>query len=51
MSCEVAALSFQANANYGTWSIEFENLLSQPNNNIQFIVQRRHLMVDLYMTV
>ena len=23
MSCEMAALSFQANANYGTWSIDF----------------------------
>ena len=23
MSCEVAAISFQANANYGTWSIVF----------------------------
>ena len=24
MSCEVAALSFQAHANNGTWSIDFE---------------------------
>ena len=24
MSCEGAALSFQANANYRTWSIDFE---------------------------
>ena len=23
MSCEVAALPFQAHANYGTWSIDF----------------------------
>ena len=23
MSCEVTALSFQAHANYGTWSIDF----------------------------
>ena len=23
MSCEVAALQFQAHANYGTWSIDF----------------------------
>ena len=23
MSCEVAALSFQTHANYGTWSIDF----------------------------
>ena len=23
MSCDVAALPFQANANYGTWSIDF----------------------------
>ena len=23
MSCEVAALPFQARANYGTWSIDF----------------------------
>ena len=23
MSCEMAALSFQAHANYGTWSIDF----------------------------
>ena len=23
MSCEVAALTFQANGNYGTWSIDF----------------------------
>ena len=23
MSCEVAALSFRAHANYGTWSIDF----------------------------
>ena len=23
MSCEVADLSFQAHANYGTWSIDF----------------------------
>ena len=26
MSCEVAALPFQANANYGTWSIDFVHL-------------------------
>ena len=25
MSCEVAELPFQAHANYGTWSIDFEN--------------------------
>jgi hypothetical protein len=24
MSCEVAALPFQAHANYGTWSIDFD---------------------------
>ena len=24
MSCEVAALPFQANTNYGTWSINFD---------------------------
>ena len=24
MSCDVAALPFQAQANYGTWSIDFE---------------------------
>ena len=25
MSCEVAALPFQAHAIYGTWSIDFDN--------------------------
>ena len=25
MSCEVAALSLQAHANYGTWSINFDS--------------------------
>ena len=26
MSCEVAALPFQAHANYGTWSIDFAEM-------------------------
>ena len=25
MSCEVAALPFPAQSNYGTWSIDFDN--------------------------
>ena len=28
MSCEVAALPFQAHANYGTWSIDFKGILN-----------------------
>ena len=27
MSCEVAALPFQALANYGTWSIDFAEII------------------------
>ena len=25
MACEVAAVPFQANANYGTWAIDFDH--------------------------
>ena len=46
MSCEVAALPFQANTNYGTWSIEFEysklyiNILYENNSKIFFISKK-----------
>ena len=29
MLCEVAALSFQAHANYGTWSIDFGKMIER----------------------
>ena len=32
MSCELAALPFQAHANYETWSIEFDDI---PNHCIK----------------
>ena len=35
MSCEVAALSFQAHANYGTWSKDFANDLVQETPEVQ----------------
>ena len=31
MYCEVAALSFQAHANYGTWSIDFDPIANFDN--------------------
>ena len=35
MSCDVAALPFQAHANYETWSIDFgTNIIHMGDNNI-----------------
>ena len=33
MSCDVAVLNFQAHANYGTWSIDFDSNKIQALNN------------------
>ena len=36
MLCDVAALVFQAHANYGTWSIDFENKYTIRNPFFEF---------------
>ena len=41
MSCDVAALSFQAHSNYGTWSIDF-------SQTIKILKKLYHLMLCLY---
>ena len=37
MSCDVAALPFQAHANYGTWSIDFSAKIQKPTALILFL--------------
>ena len=38
MSCEMAALPFQAHANYGTWSIDFDLNKSDFVFNKNFVI-------------
>ena len=52
MSCESAALSFQANANYGTWSINFElNTLNweELTKNDIFIKMKKFTLVQILL--
>ena len=43
MSCEVAALLFQANANYGTWSIDIEIGDHEPNLKLNLFISNTKL--------
>ena len=48
MSYDVAALPFQAHANYGTWSIDFElNILSLRHND-NYIVNLNGQLYKLF---
>ena len=42
MSCDVAALPFEAHANYGTWSIDFEYALV-----ILYLPQALNLIINI----
>ena len=45
MSCEEAALPFEANANDGTWSIDFDN--NNNSNNTTIILLRSQSLYDV----
>ena len=54
MSCDVAALPFQAHANYGTWSIDFGNhneKTNDPQNFVKYIFFKDIYYLSLIPTI